>query len=164
VILHISKAFAKHFKCEVSKLNEPKPQTGKLDCWSAHYFEIGSEQLVLIMNDATFWTFVIAADNLSDFDELLSLFLKKVEVVWDRFGSSFDSENLSLVIYPRTNRKFIGSMNDLVQQMRCEEDEAYIEGRDPDWEGAEEAFNIMPFGTLKYQNPTKLMTKILGNE
>ena len=164
MILHVSKAFAKHFKCEVSKLKEPKTQTGNLDCWSAHYFEIEKEPLVLIMNDACFWTFIIPVDNLSSFDELLSVFLRKVEIVWERFGSAFDSNNLSLVIYPRTNRSFIGSMNDLVMQMRIEDDEAYFDGRKPDWEEAEDVFNTMPFGALKYQNPVDLLSKVLGNK
>ena len=111
MIIHASKAFEKRFKCEVSGEGHVVLQSGRLDSWSGHVVRIGPISYILFMNDATLYALIIPSKGLTTFAALLKVLLPVISDLWAKHGGSFDPDNQSVIVLPRTNRSLIGSMN-----------------------------------------------------
>ena len=161
IAIHASREFAKRYRCQLSLSGEKVVQAGRLDSWSAHFVRIGRNPLVVMMNDASLWAILIPATGLTTLEKLLPVFLERVSGVWGAHGVAFDSMNQSLAFFPRSNRSLIGSMNEAIFHIRCEEEMARDGGRPMDWTKMEHRLNRMPYGSMNYQFPTERLAALL---
>ena len=164
IAIHASREFAKRYRCQLSLAGEKVAQAGRLDAWSAHFVRIGRNPLVVMMNDASLWAILIPATGLTTLEKLLPVFLERVAGVWGAHGVAFDSMNQSLAFFPRSNRSLIGSMNEAIFSIRCEEEMARDGGRPMDWTQMEARLNRMPYGAMKYAYPREMLAAALAKD
>jgi hypothetical protein len=163
MIIHASKAFEKRFKCEVSGEGHVVLQTGRLDAWSGHFVRIRRTSYILLMNDATLYAIIIPAKGLTTFPALLKVLLPLISDLWTKHGGSFDPDNQSVIVLPRTNRSLIGSMNDAMNALRFHCEGAEFAGTPFDLARVEWRMNENPYKSLNYDHPNRLLPKMLGN-
>jgi hypothetical protein len=164
IAIHASREFAKRYRCQLSLAGEKVEQPGRLDAWSAHFVRIGRIPMVVMMNDASLWAILIPATGLTTLEKLLPVFLERVAGVWGAHGVAFDSMNQSLAFFPRSNRSLIGSMNEAIFSIRCEEEMARDGGRPMDWTQMEARLNRMPYGAMKYAYPREMLAAALAKD
>lgn len=164
IVIHASREFAKRYRCQLSLPGEKVAQTGRLDSWSAHFVRVGRIPLVVMMNDATLWAILIPATGLTTLEKLLPVFLTRVAEAWAAHGAAFDPLNQSVAFFPRSNRSLIGSMNDAIFHIRCEEEMARDGGRSMDWTQMEARLNRMPYGAMKYAYPREMLAAALAQD
>jgi hypothetical protein len=162
VIIHASKDFEKHFKCEVSMKGHVVLQPGRLDAWSGHFFKIGRRSYVMFMNDAALYAIIIPAKGLQSLSSLLKAFIPLVASLWESHGASFDRENQSVIVLPRTNRALIGSMTDAIRIFRHIHEDNLNSGTETDIQKVETCLNGIPYKALKYEQPSKLLGRLLS--
>jgi len=161
MILRASAAFTKRFKCDLSHKGERLPQERRLDAWSCHFVRIGRKPLVVAMNDATLYTLIFPVTGVKGFPELWLRMLGRIAEVWMRHGAEFDPDNQSVMVLPRTDRSLIGSMNDAVGLIRFYDENARDEGKELDLMEMEWRSNETPYKALGYENPERLLAKML---
>jgi hypothetical protein len=161
-ILHVSKDFAKRYRCQVSLAGQGVPQTGRLDSWSAHLVRINRSPLVVMMNDASLWTLLIPATGVTTLAALLPVIMERVDGFKALHGLRNDPPDLSVLFLPRTNRSLIGSMNDTVFRIQVAEEMARDRGEPMDWAAMEAHCATVPFGALGYDSPSKRMAKLVA--
>lgn len=163
MIIHASKAFEKRFKCEVSGEGHVVLQTGRLDAWSGHVVRIGYATYITLMNDATLYCLIIPAKGLTTFPALLKVLFPLISDVWAKHGGSFDPDNQSVIVLPRTNRALIGSMNDAMRILRHYCEDAKDARTDLNLGRVTKNLNNMPYKALKFDHPDRLLANLLGN-
>ncbi|NLT69535.1 MAG: hypothetical protein GXX91_02420 [Verrucomicrobiaceae bacterium] len=164
ILIHASRDFAKHYRCQLSLPGEKVPQAGRLDSWSAHFVQIGRNPAAVMMNDATLWAILIPATGITTLETFLPLFLGRVAEVWAAHGAEFNPLHQSLAFFSRSNRSLIGSMNDAILQVRRTEELARLEGLPMDWAKIESNLNGMPYGALQYDRPKRRMAALLAEQ
>lgn len=162
LFIHVSREFAKRYRCQLSFVGEKVAQAGRLDSWSAHFVRIGRNPLVVMMNDATLWAVLIPATGVTTLEKLLSVFLGRIAEVWKAHGAAFDPLNQQFIFLSRSNRSLIGSMNEAIFQVRCEEEMAREGNRPVDWTEMETRLNRMPYGAMKYAYPREMLAAALA--
>lgn len=162
MIIHASKDFTKRYKCRLSTVGSDKPQPGKMNSWSAHFFRVGPTPLVLFMHDASLWPILIEAKGITKLEDLLPLFLERVMELFRAHGHAFDNQNQSVVFLGRSNRSLIGSMNDVIQLMKLRAEEIRSDGGKVDWLGFEAWIADTPFSAIGYQSPLGRLREILA--
>jgi hypothetical protein len=163
MIIHASKDFSKRFKCEVSGEGHTVLQTGRLDAWSGHVFRIGRISFVLLMNDATLYAIIIPAKGLTTLPALLKVLLAHISDLWARHGATFDPENQTVIVLPRTNRSLIGSMNEAVKCLRFFHDVPEFAGPPFDLSRIEARLNDTFYKAINQERPGRLLPKLLAN-
>ena len=161
MIIHASKDFSKHFKCEVSGEGHTVLQTGRLDAWSGHIFRIRRTSYVLLMNDATLYAIIIPAKGLTTLPALLKALLPLISDLWARHGASFDADNQTVIVLPRTNRSLIGSMNDALKCLRFFCDVTEFSGTPFDLSRLEARLNDTLYKAINHDRPSRLLPKLL---
>jgi hypothetical protein len=162
MIIHASKDFSKRFKCEVSGEGHTVLQAGRLDAWSGHVFRIGRTLFVLLMNDASLYAIIIPAKGLTTLPALLKVLLPLISDLWARHGASFDPDNQSVIVLPRTNRSLIGSMNEAMIGLRFFYDVTEFAGTPFDLSRLEERLNDTLYKAINHERPSKLLPKLLA--
>lgn len=162
IIIHASHAFAKRYRCPLSLPGEKVAQPGRLDAWSAHFVRIGRKPVVMMMNDASFWSIILPATGLTTLEKLLPVFFDRVAEVWSANGVDFDAANQSVLFFLRSNRSLIGSMNDAIRMIRFADEHARDAGEEMDWPNMENDLNGMPYGALPDTFPDVALAKLLG--
>ena len=160
MIIHASKAFEKRFKCAVSGSGQVVLQAGRLDAWSGHVVRIGYSSYVALMNDATLYCHIIPAKGLTRFPVLLKVILPLISDVWAKHGRTFDPDNQSVIVLPRTNRALIGSMNDAMRILRYYHEDAKDAGSELDLGRVMGSLNMMPYKALGFDSPGERMRKL----
>lgn len=161
LLLHVSRDFAKRYRCQLSLAGEKVVQKGRLDSWSGHFVRVGRVPLVVLMNDATLWSILIPATGLTTQEQLLPVFLERVAEVWRAHGAEFDPLNQQLAFFSRSNRSLIGSMNEAIFHIRCQEEMAREGKRPVDWTEMETRLNRMPYGAMKSAFPREMLAAAL---
>ena len=162
MIIHASKDFSKRFKCEVSGEGHTVLQAGRLDAWSGHVVRIGRTSFVLLMNDASLYSIIIPAKGLTSFPALLKILFSQVSDLWAKHGASFDADNQTVIVLPRTNRSLIGSMNDAMKALRFSYEIAETAGTPFDLSRVVTNLNRNPYKALDYDDPSRLLPKLLA--
>lgn len=162
MIIHASKDFEKRLKCEISMKGHLVLQPGRLDAWSGHFFKIGRISYVMFMNDAALYAIIIPAKGFQSLSSLLKAFLPRVANLWESHGASFDRENQSVIVLPRTNRALIGSMTDAIRIFRHIHEDNLNGGTETDIQKIETCLNGIPYKALKYEQPSKLLRRLLN--
>jgi hypothetical protein len=162
MILRVSAAFAERFKCDLSHEGVKVPQERRLDAWSYHYVRIGRKPLVVVMNDASLYTFVIPATGVKGFTDFWRRLLGQITELWWRHGAEFDADNQTVILLRRTDRSLIGSMNDAVKLIRFHDELARKSGEELDLMEMERRSNATPYSSLGFNNPGRLMKQMLG--
>jgi len=158
MILHVSAAFQKRFKCDVSLPGKRLPQDRtRLDGWSCHFIRLGTTPLVVAMHDATLYTLVIPAKGVKSFGDLWRLLLGRIAETWREHGEEFDPENQTVMVLPRTDRSRIGSMNDAILMFRWHRSAVMDIGL----EELEERSNRTPYKAIDYKQPKELLSRML---
>lgn len=161
MILRVSAAFAKQFKCLVSHAGENVPQERRLDAWSCHFIRVRRKPLVVVMNDATLYTLILPVAGVKGFPDLWLKLLGRIGEVWTRHGVDFDPNNQAVVLLSRTNRSLIGSMNDATLLIRIYDDDAREEKAELDLMEMEARSNQTPYKVLEYGSPERRMAEAL---
>jgi hypothetical protein len=89
--------------------------------------------------------------------------LPLVSDLWKKHGGSFDPDNQSVIVLPRTNRSLIGSMNDAMNALRFHCDVAEFADTPFDLSHVEWRMNENPYKSLNYDHPNRLLPKMLAN-
>lgn len=164
MILRVSAAFTKQFKCDLSQAGEQVLQPRRLDAWSCHFIRLRRKPLVVVMNDATLYTLILPATGVKGFPALWLRLHGRIGEVWARHGVAFDPDNQTVILLSRTNRSLSGSMNDAIQLIYFYDDRARAEGRELDLVTMEARSNQTPYQALKYEWPERLMARALRGE
>ncbi len=159
MILRVSVAFAKQFKCDLSHEGEKFPQQRRMDSWSCHFVRVRRKPLVVVMNDATLYTLILPVSGVRSFPDLWKRLLARMDDLWGRHGVAFDANHQSVIVMARTNRSLIGSMNDAIMLIRIYESNARDAGTELDLAAMEVRSNQTPYKALGYEWPEKLMEK-----
>lgn len=162
MILRVSVAFAKRFKCDLSHVGAKVPQERRLDAWSCHYVRIGRKLLVVVMNDASLYTFIFPATGVKGFADFWRRLLGRITELWWSHGAEFDPNNQMVILLRRTDRSLIGSMNDAVKLIRFYDELAKLDGKELDLMEMEKRSNDTPYSSLGFNNPEKLMKTMLN--
>jgi hypothetical protein len=162
MILRVSAAFAKRFKCYLSDQSAKIPEEPRLDAWSCHYVTVRRKPLVIVMNDATLHAFMFPVTGVKDFPDMWRRLLARIAELWSRHGAEFDPNNQSVILLGRTNRQLIGTMNDMVNLIRFYDDRAKINGTELDLEEMEKRSNETPYSMLGYHFPCERIKIMLG--
>ena len=117
-----------------------------------------------MMHDATLWTVIIPATGITTRPKFLGIFLDRVAGIWEAHDATFDPANQQVLFFPRGNRSLIGSMNEVVFQMRDADEDARHGGEPFSWEEIEAHFNDMPYGAMKYARPKDMMAVLLKGD
>jgi hypothetical protein len=157
MILRVSTAFSKQFKCTLSHVGENVPQERRLDAWSCHFIRVRRKPLVVVMNDATLYTLILPVSGVKGFPELWLKLLGRIGEIWTGYGADFDSDNQAVVLLSRTNRSLIGSMNDATMLIRIYDGDAKAEQMELDLAAMETRSNQTPYKVLDYEWPERLM-------
>ena len=107
--------------------------------------------------------FLIPTKGLKTFDDFLRTLLLRIEETWARHGAHFDKENLSVLVFKRSNRSLIGSMNDAIHNIRFKASDCEVEGTQLDWTRMEQYINERPCGSLDYLYPVEVLAKHLAS-
>lgn len=158
MIIRASNAFPKRFKCQLSHEGTSIPQEKRLDAWSCHYVRVGRKPLVVVMNDATLYTFIFPVTGVKDFAEFWTSLLGRIAETWMRFGADFDPQNQSVIVLPRANRSLIGSMNDAVKLIRLYDECARCDGVELDLLEMEQRSNETPYKSIGFIQPKGLLS------
>jgi hypothetical protein len=161
MILRVSAAFSKQFKFVLSHPGESVPQERRLDAWSCHFIRVRRKPLVVVMNDATLYTLILPVTGVKGFPELWLKLLGRIGEVWTRHGVHFDPDNQAVVLFSRTNRSLIGSMNDAIVLIRIYDEDARTEQVELDLAAMETRSNQTPYKALNYEWPERLMALAL---
>jgi hypothetical protein len=161
MILRVSAAFAKQFKCDLSHEGERLPQERRMDSWSCHFVRVRRKPLVVVMNDATLYTLILPVSGAKKFPDLWMRLLDRMADVWERHGVAFDTNHQSVVVMARTNRSLIRLMNDAILLIRHYDFNAGDEGRELDLAAMEIRSNQTPYKALGFVLPEELMTQAL---
>lgn len=164
MILRVSAAFAKQFKCSVSQVGANVPQQRRPDAWSCHFVRVRRRPLVVVMNDATLYTLILPATGVKGFPDAWLKLLERVGEVWTRHGVAFDRANQTVILLSRTDRSLIGSMNDAIKLIHIYDDAAREEKTELDLMEMETLSNRTPYKALGYERPERLMAKVLRGE
>jgi hypothetical protein len=164
MILRVSAAFTKRFKCQLSHEGARVPQEKRLDSWSCHFIRVRRKPLVVVMNDATLYTLILPVTGVKGFPELWLKLLGRIGEVWTRHGVDFDSDNQEVILLSRTNRSLIGSMNDAALLIRIYDENAKDEQKELDLIEMETRSNQTPYKALKYEWPERLMAQALRDK
>ncbi len=160
LFFHVSNAFTKRFKPDVSVMPQSVKQDGRPNAWSLHVISLGRSPFVMAMNDAALWPILIPVTGINTMGKFLPVLTFEIERAWARFGRQLDAGNLSVIQFPRSNRSLIGSMNDAIRMLGYELDAAKESNRLPDWDGAVAHLEQMPYSALPESFPYKAMTRI----
>jgi len=163
MILHASKSFTEHLKCEVSGPNRKLPHHSSLDSWSIDLFKLTKVgAYALVMNDTSLSSIIIPLKGVRDFEVFLPLMLARVAELFVQHGKGIDPKNQSVIILPRSNRSIIGTMNEakyLVQDgISCDLEHV----GEVDWESLENELNETPYSRIDYDTPDKRLRKLIG--
>ena len=140
------------------------PQPGRLDAWSAHVIQVGRLPVVLLMNDASLYTLLVNAAGLTDFRSFVQILLISVRAVWSWHGVTFEAAEHPVVVFRRTNRSLMGSMNDAARCLRWHYDSS-IEGSRPfDLAHVQGMLNEMPYKGIGYGCPKDRLAQLLAAE
>jgi hypothetical protein len=161
MILRVSAAFAKQFKCSIRQVGGNVPQERCLDSWSCHLIRIRRKPVVVAMNDATLYTLILPVIGVKGFPEMWLKLLYRIGEVLTRHGVDFDPDHQAVILLSRTNRSLIGSMNDAIQLIHFYDHNAKDENRELDLEKMEVRSNQTPYKALNYVWPEQLMAKAL---
>jgi hypothetical protein len=162
MIIHASKDFEKRLKCEVGMKGHVVLQPGRLDAWSGHFCKIGRKSYVMLMNDATLYAIIIPAKGLQSLSSLLKTFIPLVANLWESHGASFDRENQSVIVLPRTNRALIGAMTDAIRIFRHVHEDNLNSDTETDIQKVETCLNGIPYKALKHEQPSRLLGRLLN--
>jgi hypothetical protein len=88
--------------------------------------------------------------------------LGRIAEVWMKHGAEFDPANQTVMVLPRTNRSLIGSMNDAVALIRFYESFANAERVELDLADMENRSNMTPYKALGFEQPDRLLARMLG--
>jgi hypothetical protein len=163
-IIHVSRDFAKRYRCELSLPGERVLQAGRLDSWSAHVVRISRKPMALFMNDATLWSMIVPATGVTSLADILRIFLDQVADVWGSHGAAFDPSNQDVLFFSRSNRSLIGSMNDAASMMRYAEELAREEKTPADWDEVEGHLNRTTYKAIGRARPRDLMAELLKGD
>lgn len=164
MILRASADFTKRFKCELSFEGERVPQQKRLDAWSCHFVRLGRTPLVVTMNDATLYMLIIPVTGVKGFAGIWLKLLERIGEVWERHGATFDHENQTVIVLPRTNRSLIGSMSDAINLMRFRNEDAICDGEELSLEKLEKLSNRTPSKAIGFEYPEYLLARALGGK
>ncbi|WP_461785238.1 DUF6933 domain-containing protein [Prosthecobacter sp.] len=162
MIIHCSKDFTKRYKCRMSLAASTVSPPSRIDSWSAHIFKRGPAPVVIFMHDASLWALIIPATGITRLEQLLPLFLSRVQEVWRRHGASFDPRNQSILFLPRKARSLIGSMNDAIQNIKLMADIGRAVDHPVHWVKLEDSIQNTPFSAIDYDSPERRLKAILG--
>ncbi len=161
MILQVSAAFSKQFKCVLSHVGEQVAQERRLDSWSCHFIRVRRKPLVVVMNDTTLYMLILPVAGVKGFPELWLKLLGRIGEIWKRYGVEFDLANQTVTLLSRTNRSLIGSMNDAVMLIQIYDENAKDEQKELDLVAMETRSNQTPYKVLKYEWPELLMANAL---
>ena len=142
-----------------------EPEPGILGPWHANLIMIERKKCILFTNDRTLYSFLVP--RFKNKDDVHDLFLLNLNsnLAAEGFGQrdilkALD-EYREIAIAPTTNRSVLGSMNDLVNQVKF-----YI-GRAGGLEDAEMLrvnmmLNRVPMGALKYKYAIEKVYELFG--
>lgn len=115
----------------------------------------------MMMHDATLWSVIIPATEVTTLPKFLGIFLGRVAEIWASHGATFDPANQDLIFFPRSNRPLIGSMNDAVSMMHLAERLAVEEKKTLDWGELEDHLNRTFYKAIGRARPRDLMADLL---
>jgi len=163
MIIHASKAFSTHLKCQVSGPKRQVPHHSSLDSWSVDLFKLTKVgTYALVMNDASLSTIIIPLKGVRKFEDFFLSFIGHVTGFFDLHGVSFDPFNQSAIILPRSNRSLIGTMNDAKWLMQSRIERHADGGLEIDWDDIENYLNHVPYSRIDYDSPDKRLKKMIG--
>lgn len=160
VLLHVSAAFEKKFRCPVSFADERPAQRGGMDAWSCHFVRIGRRQLVMAMHDASLFSLILPTAGMKGFDGYLMRLVERIAEEWARHGLTFDPNNQTVMVVRRSDKSRIGSMNDAISMMRFYHERAREEGEAIDLDDMERRANMTPYKALGFDDPVRHLKKL----
>ena len=160
VLLHVSAAFEKKFRCPVSFADERPEQTGGMDAWSCHFFRIGRREVVMAMHDASLFTLILPTAGMKGFDGFLMRLIERIAEEWTRYDLPFDPDNQTVMVVRRSDKSRIGSMNDAINLIRFYHERARDNGTDLNLSDMERRSNETPYKTLGYNNPMEKLRSL----
>jgi hypothetical protein len=132
MILHLSAALAKRLKIQLTFAKEKILQTGRADSWSADLFISRKHgKFIFVMHDASMWPILMPLKACPTYEAFLASLLRIIQQAYLSHGVSFDVANQNIIVTKRSNRSFIGYMNDAkfhLDVMACQNRDA-----PPDW-------------------------------
>jgi hypothetical protein len=133
-------------------------QDRTIDSWSGDLLRIQPFGVVAVMmNDLTLKTIVLPLKGVKCFDQFLPVFLQRVAVVMNRRREIVNTQNLTVMVMGRSNRRLIGSMNEAKLMIREEAEAQRLSNEKPDYFALELAINDCPFSILKYRTPDEAL-------
>jgi len=113
MIFHLSAALAKHLKVELTFAKDKIAQPGRVDSWSADLFTSRRHgKFIFVMHDASMWPILMPLKACRTYEEFLASLLRIIQQAYLSHGVSFDVANQNIIVTKRSNRSFIGYMND----------------------------------------------------
>jgi len=164
MILHASKAFTEHLKCEVSGPKRRLPHHSSLESWSIDLVQLPKVgTYALVMNDASLSTIIIPLKGIRKFEVFLPMMLERVAELFVKHGLPFDSSNQTVMILPRSNKSLIGTMNDAKSIIRdsCSYDLRYVGVIN--WPDLEKELNETPYSRIDMDSPDERLRKLIAS-
>ncbi|MES2996939.1 MAG: hypothetical protein V4733_09025 [Verrucomicrobiota bacterium] len=155
MILHASAAFVKRFKCDVTGVDKAWSQSPRMDAWSSHHVRLGTTPLVLAMHDMSLYTLLIPAKGARTFADVWMRMVGRICETWWQHGAEFDPNNQAVIVLPRSDRRRIGSMNEMVHHLR------WMHSDGCDLIEMEHRINQTPLRTISYNSPARKLAELL---
>lgn len=162
MILHVSKAFAERLKCAVSLPNQRPLQKAVLDSWSVDILKFRKGGAVaVVMNDASLTTVTVPLKGIRTFGEFVATFLKRAAARFADQGGQLDSENQTVIVLSRSDRRLIGTMNEAKFIIGRSISDDLENGDDIDWDRTERYMNEVIYSRIDYDQPQERLRKLL---
>jgi hypothetical protein len=152
MILRLSQKLAKKIKESPGK-NLPESVNPYAD-WSADLFYVHRDQYIIFTNSKTLFSGIMHGSGVPNFDRFMENFSFIIRELVDIAGQTSFYERYMLPVYDgisisrRSNRRVIGSMNDIIRCAKVVLDEGLISPID-----ASIRMNDMPMSMLGYDCP-----------
>jgi hypothetical protein len=159
MIFRLSQKMAK--KIKESPTGSCPPAANPYTDWTAHLFTAERAQYVILTNTASLYSIVSYARGMTDFSRFMDYSLNFMAEYMCADGCEFQFRRLiapeakEVIFSKSTDRRVIGSMNDLVRISKW----YFIERQVSPFE-ASQAINEMPMSSIGFKNPKEVFMKM----
>ncbi len=165
MVLYGSASFVHRLKCQVSLPEHRPAQVQTVDGWSGDVLKVARvEAVAVMMHDASLATIVVPLGGVRRFEDFLPRFLAQVTSLFKSVGGSINSANQSVLVLRRTNRRLIGSMNNVKQLIGFTIADQRQAGESVDWMEAQTFVNRTPFSVIGFASPLEALRSFRSGE
>ena len=165
MVLYTSASFVQQLKCHVSLLEHRPVQVQTADGWSGDILKLPRvEAVAVMMHDVSLATIVVPLGGIRRFDDLLPHFLEQMASLFQSVGGSINPANQNVLVLRRSNRRLIGSMNNVKQLIGFTIADQRQAGESINWIEAQTFVNQTPFSVIGFTTPFEALRSFLLGE